>query len=163
MTHLSRKKANTRQTKIVMAIFALAERLPTCWQWCTFFQAGVLFIIEKAYYCPIFAILTHALFGVLFSGLNNAMVYQNWQISVMISIWPYKVLSGSKWISQSQEIRDSPCVPLINASPLRSKADLLPAAEHNLCTTSARQLSTNRVSWLSLCSFISKLKNGNKS
>ena len=48
-------------------------------------------------------------------------------------------------------------------APFWSKADLLPAAEHNLCTTSARQLSTNRVSWLSLGSLVSKLTNGNKS
>ena len=43
-----------------------------------FFQAGVLFSTESAKFWPILAILLriHALFGVLFTGINNAVAYQ---------------------------------------------------------------------------------------
>ena len=53
-----------------------------------FFQASILFSTEKAHYWPILvsfwpilAILSriYALFGVLFTGLNKAVVYQTWQ------------------------------------------------------------------------------------
>ena len=53
-----------------------------------FFQASILFSTEKAHYWPILvsfwpilAILSriYALFGLLFTGLDKAVVYQTWQ------------------------------------------------------------------------------------
>ena len=70
-----------------------------------FFQAGVLFSIENtnAYFGPfwqILAILSRmcALFGVLFTGLNDMAVYQNWQISGMyaMSIWALCIFRNPK-------------------------------------------------------------------
>ena len=59
--------------------------------WCTFFKL-VFFLAKRTWnFClfwPIRTILTrlYAFFGVLFTGMNSGVVYQNWQISGM-SLW----------------------------------------------------------------------------
>ena len=43
-----------------------------------FFRTGIFFNMENGKYCPIFAVVSRnlALFGALFTGLNNAEMYQ---------------------------------------------------------------------------------------
>ena len=70
-----------------------------------FFQASVLFSIETAFfrYWPILAILSriYALFGVHTTGLNSAVVYQNWQIQGRTADSVYNVHIVMFWADPS--------------------------------------------------------------